>query len=298
MSRWRMPIVWAWSRASAAWMASRASARNAPGLGSELVPDAAGAEAEAARSPPTPGGSPGSMPGSTATATWPMSSARPPARRRGPGRTGVLADHVGQRGALDVLHRVVVVPRSLPTAKIGTICGWWSWATACVSIAEPLQFQRVERRGAGEHLDRDPAPQRDLLGLVDDPHPAASDLPDEAILAQDRVGRQGIAGRRARAAEGRRRPGRRVEELQDVEAPVQRIGDLGVAIEELLRDGLLPAWSSARYSSRRAATRGSSPEEVRVVLEPIAVGAHRDSVFICRSPRARRSGPGPAARCS
>ena len=66
--------------------------------------------------------------------------------------------------------------------------------------AEPLQFQRVERRDPGEDLERDPTPQRDLLGLVDDPHPSAADLTHEPILAENRIRRQCILSRRMRGS--------------------------------------------------------------------------------------------------
>ncbi len=98
---------------------------------------------------------------------------------------------------------------------------------------EPLQFQRVERRGSGEDLQRDAAPQGDLLGLVDDAHPATADLANQPILAQDRIGRHGILGVRGWVIR-RARPRRRVDEFHDVEAIGQRPGDLRVAIQELL----------------------------------------------------------------
>ena len=103
--------------------------------------------------------------------------------------------------------------------------------------AEPLQFERVQPRGAGEDLQRDPAAQRDLLGLVDDAHPAAADLANEPVLAQHRVARQliprqVIPGQVERAIRG---PGRRrVDEFHDVEAIGQLLGDLRVAPQQLV----------------------------------------------------------------
>ena len=50
---------------------------------------------------------------------------------------------------------------------------------------EPLQRPRVHRRGQREHLQRDPSAERELLGLVDDPHAPASDLAEDPEVAQD-----------------------------------------------------------------------------------------------------------------
>ena len=51
---------------------------------------------------------------------------------------------------------------------------------------EPLDPPRVDRGGEREDLQRDPAAERDLLGLVDDPHPAPAQLADDPEVAQPR----------------------------------------------------------------------------------------------------------------
>jgi hypothetical protein len=41
---------------------------------------------------------------------------------------------------------------------------------------EPLDLAGVQGCGEGEDLQRHPAAQRELLGLLDDPHPAPAHL--------------------------------------------------------------------------------------------------------------------------
>ncbi len=77
---------------------------------------------------------------------------------------------------------------------------------------EALEAPGVDGRGEREDLERDPPPQRDLLGLVDDPHPAPAHLAQEAKVAELAEARGGItrliAGR-LRSARERRPPSRR-----------------------------------------------------------------------------------------
>ena len=157
---------------------------------------------------------------------------------------------------------------------------------------EPLQFQRVQRRGSGKDFQRDAAPQRDLLGLVDDAHPAAADLANEPILAQDRVGRQGILGTAGAGRFEDARLRRRVDEFHDVEAdrPASRQSP-GSDSSSSSRDGRLPASSSARYAARAEATCGSSREPSKSA-EMDAVGVGVASAMVrahCRSPSRPRS---------
>ena len=49
--------------------------------------------------------------------------------------------------------------------------------------AEPLQRLAVLGHDAGQDLERDPAAERDLLGLVDHAHAAAADLADDPVVA-------------------------------------------------------------------------------------------------------------------
>jgi hypothetical protein len=50
---------------------------------------------------------------------------------------------------------------------------------------EPLELARVEPAGQGQDLQGDPTVQRELFGLVDDPHAAAPDFAQDPEIAQD-----------------------------------------------------------------------------------------------------------------
>ena len=49
---------------------------------------------------------------------------------------------------------------------------------------EPLPLLPVGEHLLGQDLQRHVPAQRDLFGLVDDPHAAAADLPQDAVIAQ------------------------------------------------------------------------------------------------------------------
>ena len=49
---------------------------------------------------------------------------------------------------------------------------------------EPLLLLRVRQHLLWQHLQRHMPPQGHLLGLVDDAHAAATDLPDDPVVAQ------------------------------------------------------------------------------------------------------------------
>ena len=65
--------------------------------------------------------------------------------------------------------------------------------------AEPLQGQAVCRDLAGQDLQRHLAAQADLLGLVDDPHPAPADLAEDPVIAQPPLLARGWGRRGLRA---------------------------------------------------------------------------------------------------
>ena len=52
---------------------------------------------------------------------------------------------------------------------------------------ETLARGRIEKRGARQHFQRDLSPERELLGLEDHAHAAASELVDEAVVSHTRV---------------------------------------------------------------------------------------------------------------
>ena len=71
---------------------------------------------------------------------------------------------------------------------------WCSRAAALRLAAEPLQGLAVADHVAGQDLEGHAAAQRDLLGLVDHPHPAPADLADDPVVADLSQSRDG--GRR------------------------------------------------------------------------------------------------------
>ena len=122
-----------------------------------------------------------------------------------------LPDQRGEALPVDELHRVVMdaalaadrVHRHDPLVlHVGR--------RQCLGL-EPLEPARVDGRGERQDLERDPPPERDLLGLVDDAHPPPAHLAQEAEvaeLADARMGLVRLVARRA-AAVGRRACSRR-----------------------------------------------------------------------------------------
>jgi hypothetical protein len=101
--------------------------------------------------------------------------------------------------------------------------------------AEPLDLPGVHRGGHRQELQRHAAAQRDLLGLVDDPHAAAADLADQPEVAQlaepgRRVGRRGPDPVRS----SNRPLAQVVHQLQRRDQQPQPLGLRRVAGEEVL----------------------------------------------------------------
>src|SRR5262249_45216821 len=79
-------------------------------------------------------------------------------------------------------------------------------------VLEALQLPGVDGRREWEHLQRYPAPKRNLLGLVDDSHPTPTDLTQEAKVAQlsnvcRLLGSEHLAVAEARSPDGGISPG-------------------------------------------------------------------------------------------
>src|SRR6516225_7029199 len=88
--------------------------------------------------------------------------------------SSLLEDELGERASLDILHRVEVAPVLASDRE-----DWYDVRVVelgrCMRLdAEALQSERVDRRGPRQDFERDPAPERDLKCLVDDPHPSAA----------------------------------------------------------------------------------------------------------------------------
>ncbi len=206
-----------------------------------------------------------------------------PAGRFAPGRSGVsfilrsglvrirlvakaaeLANQRGEALPVDELHRVVVdaalaadrVHRDDPLVlhvRRGQRLG-----------LEALEAARVDGRGERQDLERDPPPQRDLLGLVDDAHPPTAHLAQEAKvaeLADAWLGVVRLLARRAgaatgvawtRGAEGCREPGHLVVTGEE---RFQVLPEVGVRRQEL-DHGRAPG--PPRAPRRRPGGRGSA----------------------------------------
>jgi len=96
-------------------------------------------------------------------------------------------------------------------------------------VLEPLQMSGIEDGGKGQDLQRDPAPQRNLLRLVHDAHAAASDFAHDAEIAQHALDR--TQGCTMAPARGRRADGRQadlVEHLKRGHESPQALGQVGV----------------------------------------------------------------------
>src|SRR5262249_34328603 len=106
------------------------------------------------------------------------------------------------------------------------MCGWCSAAMTRASTWNRACGPAPAAPGGRRALQGHAAAQRDLLGLIDDPHSAPADLADDAELAQ-----------------GRRRRPERVEvpeELEHGEDLGQDGGDLRIAAGQLGDVGGLP----------------------------------------------------------
>ncbi len=180
-----------------------------------------------------------------------------------------LPDQRGEALPLDELHRVIV-HAALAADRMHRhdplvlhVCSGQRLGL------ETLEAARVDGRGEGQDLERDPPPERDLLGLVDDPHPAPAHLAQETEVAQladaRRVAVRVIAPRAggptavasSRGAEGRGEPCHLVvtgEERLQVRPKV------GVLRQELAPVGLA---GPPRAPRRRRGGPGSAAPPVR-----------------------------------
>jgi len=126
---------------------------------------------------------------------------------------------------------------------------------------EPFQLSFVQHGGKGQYLQRDPPAQRDLLGLIDHPHPTPADLAKDLEVAQgpNRLDVREFgpfpSGVLRLIAELRNHL---MNEAQGIQACCQLISDLGVFAKQPVVVWTLPASRAARYWWIRSITRGSS----------------------------------------
>ena len=112
-----------------------------------------------------------------------------------------FSDQRGEALPLDELHGVIV-DAALAADRVHRhdLLVLHVGRRECLGL-EALEAPRIDGRGEREDLQRDSPPQRDLLGLVNDPHPASAHLAQEAKVAQLAEARGGSSG-----SSGRGRP--------------------------------------------------------------------------------------------
>ena len=172
-------------------------------------------------------------------------------------RQSQFGDHLRQRLALDELHRVVVHAAFAADAVDRDDVRVVQARRRLGFVLEALQLPRVHRRGEGQHLERDAAVQRNLLGLVDDAHAAAADFADQAEVAERAV--EGVAVAVGRARDdlvGLRQVAEGGQGRQQVAEFVGELADGRAATAD--RSTASPCWSFAVNSSTSRARAGSS----------------------------------------
>ena len=107
----------------------------------------------------------------------------PPPRRRSRTRD-LRAASRARPATLDELHGVVVHPPVAPDGEDRHDVGMVQGRRDLGLDPEPRELPGVHDGRHRQDLQGDATPERHLLGLVDDPHPATADLADDAELAQ------------------------------------------------------------------------------------------------------------------
>ena len=94
-----------------------------------------------------------------------------------------LADQRGEALSVNELHRVVMDPALAANSMHRDDPLMLHMGCRKRLGFESLEAARVDGRGERQDLERDPPPQRDLFGLVDDAHPPAAHLAQKAKVA-------------------------------------------------------------------------------------------------------------------
>ena len=118
-----------------------------------------------------------------------------------------LADQLGQRLPLDVLHRVIVDAarnRWHRPARCGCDA---NCAAACASTWNRRKLPGSIAEASGSTFKATRCLERLLLGLVDDPHAASADLADDPVVAESRAQPRALL-RESAGSEPRRPPAR------------------------------------------------------------------------------------------
>ena len=93
-------------------------------------------------------------------------------------------DDLSEGPAVDELHGVVVHAAITADREDRHDVGVVQLSGGVGLGAEPLELAAIEGRREREHLQGDPAPERDLPRLVDDTHASAADLANQLVIAQ------------------------------------------------------------------------------------------------------------------
>ena len=96
----------------------------------------------------------------------------------------LIVQHVVERPAGDELHGEVMQPRLLSHAMDRHDVGVMQPRGRPRLALEPLEAAGIEQAVGRQHLQGDVAMKRTLFGLVDDSHPAPTELAQDAIIAQ------------------------------------------------------------------------------------------------------------------
>ena len=95
-----------------------------------------------------------------------------------------LAHELRQAPPVDELHGVEMDPPVAAGREHRHDVGMVELGRGLGLDQEPLPLPGIDRGGEGEYLERDPAAEGDLLGLVHHAHAAAADFPVDTIFAQ------------------------------------------------------------------------------------------------------------------
>ena len=117
-------------------------------------------------------------------------------------------EHGVQRQSADELHDVEVGALMLADPEDRDDVGVVQPRGGLGLALEPDEELGVEQPVVAQHLQRHAAAQRLLLGLVDDPHPAAADLAEQTEVAQPFAAPRPGPGSSSRRCSRWPRPGR------------------------------------------------------------------------------------------
>ena len=142
------------------------------------------------------------------------------------------SNDISHRTAFNVLHGVVMDPLVAPYAKNGHDVLVVQQGRGLGLDLKALALAPIERRGRWQYLERDATAEWEVIRLVYNTHPAASDLADDPVFAQHRRQKRVADGRPGGPGLGKWAHGI-LHELETLETIAQNISDRWVAGEKL-----------------------------------------------------------------